>query len=42
MIISPFDDKDVDDWMLFQKVILKVIFDKIKSHVKITYNLVVV
>lgn len=36
---SPFSDKDVDNWILFQKVILEVIFNKIKLCAKITYNL---
>lgn len=42
MILYPFDNKDVDNWILFQKVVLKVMFDKIKLCAKIIYNPVVI
>lgn len=40
--MNPFNHKDMDDWMLFQKVILDVMLNKIKSRTKIIYDSVVV
>lgn len=39
---SLFNEKDMDGWILFQKVILKVMLDKVRLCAKITYNPVVI
>lgn len=41
-IISPFNNKNVNNYILFRKIVLKVMFDKIKLYIKIIYNLVII
>lgn len=41
-MIRPFDNEDVDNWILFWKVILKVIFNNIRLRVEITCDFVII
>lgn len=41
-MMSSFNDKDVNNQILFPKVVLKIIFIKIRSDIEIIYNFVVI